>query len=129
MMNLTQIMNGYFNDERGNLMLNENTNAPTGSRTMPIMVSKSKWSIDDKIMSRIYEFESKEKSLFFAKQVFEYVQDSEHNIEIRFKRDKCTIIIRALSPYITDLEKDVADYFDEIYKDSKYLKLDYNEEF
>ncbi len=128
MMNLTQIMMGYFNDERGNLMLNENTNAPAGARTMPIMVSKSKWSVDDKIMSRIYEFDSKEKSLFFAQQVLEYVQESEHNIEVRFKRDKCTIIIRALSPYITELEKDVADYFDEIYKDSKYLKLDYDEE-
>ncbi len=109
-------------------MLTEN-NAPTGNSTMPIVVSKSKWSIDNKIMSRIYEFASKENSLFFAQQVLEYVQESEHNIEIRFKRDKCTVIIRALSPYITDLEKDVADYFDEIYKDSKYLKLDYNEEF
>ncbi len=127
-MNLTQIMMGYFNDERGNLMLNENANAPAGARTMPIMVSKSKWSVDDKIMSRIYEFESKENSLFFAQQVLEYVQESEHNIEVRFKRDKCTVIIRALSPYITELEKDVADYFDEIYKDSKYLILDYDEE-
>jgi len=39
------------------------------------------------------------------------------------------VIIRALSPYITDLEKDVADYFDEIYKDAKYLKLDEELEF
>ena len=127
-MNLTQIMNDYFNNERNDLMLKENNNAPAGARTMPIVVSKSKWSVDDKIMSRIYEFNSKEKSLFFAQQVLEYVQESEHNIEVRFKRDKCTVIIRALSPYITDLEKDVADYFDEIYKDTKYLKLDYNEE-
>ena len=112
-------MNGYFN-ERGTLMT-ESTS--TAGKTVPIMVSKSQWSVDDKILSRIYEFDSKEKSLFFAQQVLEFVQDSEHNIEVRFKKDKCTVIIRALSPYITDLEKDVADYFDEIYKDAKYLKL------
>ncbi len=118
-------MNGYFN-ERGTLMT-ESTSI-TG-KTVPIMVSKSQWSVDDKILSRIYEFDSKEKSLFFAQQVLEFVQDSEHNIEVRFKKDKCTVIIRALSPYITDLEKDVADYFDEIYKDAKYLKLDEELEF
>jgi hypothetical protein len=124
-MNLAQLMNGYFN-ERGTLMT-ESTSI-TG-KTVPIMVSKSQWSVDDKILSRIYEFDSKEKSLFFAQQVLEFVQDSEHNIEVRFKKDKCTVIIRALSPYITDLEKDVADYFDEIYKDAKYLKLDEELEF
>ena len=123
-MNLAQLMNGYFN-ERGALMT-ESTS--TAGKTVPIMVSKSQWSVDDKILSRIYEFDSREKSLFFAQQVLEFIQDSEHNIEVRFKRDKCTIIIRALSPYITDLEKDVADYFDQIYKDAKYLKLDYEEE-
>ena len=124
-MNLAQLMNGYFN-ERGTLMT-ESTSI-TG-KTVPIMVSKSQWSVDDKILSRIYEFDSKEKSLFFAQQVLEFVQESEHNIEVRFKKDKCTVIIRALSPYITDLEKDVADYFDEIYKDAKYLKLDEELEF
>jgi len=124
-MNLAQLMNGYFN-ERGMLMT-ESTS--TTSKTVPIMVSKSQWSADEKILSRIYEFDSKEKSLFFAQQVLEFVQDSEHNIEVRFKKDKCTVIIRALSPYITDLEKDVADYFDEIYKDAKYLKLDEELEF
>lgn len=124
-MNLAQLMNGYFN-ERGMLMT-ESTS--TTGKTVPIMVSKSKWSVDDKILSRIYEFDSKEKSLFFAQQVLEFVQDSEHNIEVRFKKDKCTVVIRALSPYITDLEKDVADYFDEIYKDAKYLKLDEELEF
>ena len=100
----------------------------TSAKTVPIMVSKSQWSVDEKILSRIYEFDSKEKSLFFAQQVLEFVQDAEHNIEVRFKKDKCTVIIRALSPYITDLEKDAADYFDQIYKDAKYLKLDYEEE-
>ena len=124
-MNLAQLMNGYFN-ERGTLMT-ESTS--TIGKTVPIMVSKSQWSVDEKILSRIYEFDSKEKSLFFAQQVLEFVQDSEHNIEVRFKKDKCTVIIRALSPYITDLEKDVADYFDTIYKDAKYLKLDEELEF
>jgi hypothetical protein len=122
-MNLAQLMNGYFNE--GGMMLQEDKQIGMG-KTVPIMVSKSQWAVETKILSRIYEFDSKEKSLFFAQQALEFIQESEHNIEVRYKRDKCIVIIRALSPYITDLEKDVAIYFDQIYKDTEYLQLDYD---
>ena len=107
-------------------LLNENNvnkTKKTVTQSIPIVVSKSKWSADDKIMSRIYEFDNKEKSVYFMQQVMQYISNSEHNIEARFKKEKCTIIIRAISPYITEYEQDVAKYFDKIYKDTDYLKI------
>lgn len=125
-MNISGLMHSYFN-EIGNNMINEEKQNNKGM-TIPIVVSKSKWSIDDKIMSRIYEFNAIEKSIYFMKQAMEYIENVEHNIEVRFKREKCTVIIRALSPYITEYEQKAAQEFDLIYKDSNYLQLDIEEE-
>lgn len=125
-MNISGLMHSYFN-EIGNNMINEEKQNNKGM-TIPIVVSKSKWSVDDKIMSRIYEFDAIEKSIYFMKQAMEYIENVEHNIEVRFKREKCTVIIRALSPYITEYEQEAAKEFDLIYKDSNYLQLDIEEE-
>jgi len=127
-MNISDIMSNYFNESNQKLLSENNVNKTkkTVTQSIPIVVSKSKWSADDKIMSRIYEFDNKEKSVYFMQQVMQYISNSEHNIEARFKKEKCTIIIRAISPYITEYEQDVAKYFDKIYKDTDYLKLEYD---
>jgi len=124
-MNISDIMSNYFNESKLNEN-NMNKQQKATSQSIPIIVSKSKWSVDEKIMSRIYEFDDKEKSVYFMQQVMQYISNSEHNIEARFKKEKCTIIIRAISPYITSYEQDVAKYFDKIYKDTDYLKLEYD---
>jgi hypothetical protein len=124
-MNISDIMSNYFNESKLNEN-NMNKQQKATSQSIPIIVSKSKWSVDEKIMSRIYEFDDKEKSVYFMQQVMQYISNSEHNIEARFKKEKCTIIIRAISPYITFYEQDVAKYFDKIYKDTDYLKLEYD---
>ena len=124
-MNISDIMSNYFNESKLNEN-NMNKQQKATSQSIPIIVSKSKWSVDEKIMSRIYEFDDKEKSVYFMQQVMQYISNSEHNVEARFKKEKCTIIIRAISPYITSYEQDVAKYFDKIYKDTDYLKLEYD---
>lgn len=124
-MNISNLMKSYFNNE-SQYMINENTNIK--NKSIPIVVSKSKWNIDSNIMSRIYEFSDKDKSVYFMQQVMQYISNSEHNIEVRFKKDKCTVIIRSLSSFINEYELEVCKYFDEIYNDTNYIKLQYDYE-
>jgi hypothetical protein len=127
-MNISNLMKNYFNEE-SQYMLNENLNIQ--NKSIPIVVSKSKWNIESNIMSRIYEFSEKDKSVYFMQQIMQYISNSEHNIEVRFKKEKCIVIIRALASFINEYELEACKYFDKIYNDTNYIKLkyDYEDEF
>lgn len=122
MANLSLLMENYFMEEDSK---NIKKTIPS---TKPIVVSKSNWSKNENTLSRIFEFDNEEKYFWFSNEIIPFIQDSPCDIELRLRKNKVTVIIRALTLTITNLEISLTKEIDSLFKDSSFVNQNLQEE-
>lgn len=88
----------------------------------PIVASNSKWTSQEKCLIRSYKFDNKKTSEYFIFEILKFLRETVSDIEFRKRGDSIVFIIRALSPYISEIELEAAKEIDIIYEDVKFYK-------
>jgi len=104
-------MSNYLKESSINLTKNINS---------PIVPVNIDWNMEDKKISKIYEFEESKFLEAFIIQILKYNRESDVVVEFRVKKDKVGVIIHANSYMITSLELEAKDDIEKIKKDVMY---------
>ena len=90
------------------------------SNIKPITPIRADWTIEDKRISKIYEFNDSKFLEIFVVQLLKYNRESDVTIEFRVKKDQVGVIVHANSHMITNLELEAKEDIDKIKKDVMY---------
>lgn len=86
----------------------------------PIIPVNIDWKIQDRRISKIYEFKESRLLEAFIIQILKYNRESDVTVEFRAKKDKVGVIIHANSYMITNLELEAKADIEKIKKDIMY---------
>ena len=111
-MNISKLMSGYF--------LNENFITPIEKSETPIVAKKSKWNNQEKTLARSFNFEKRKYAEKFVLELLLYNREADADLEFRFRGKKVVVVIRSLSPYVSEIEVEAAEDIDKIRKDVMY---------
>ena len=114
-MMLSNVMNEYFKDinKKNNFTINEN-------KKNPVKVKKTSWNKKEKSISKVFLIKNRKQKEAFVVEILKYLRESSCNIEFICKSKEVIVVIRALSPYISELELECSKDIDKIKKDITY---------
>ena len=90
------------------------------SNASPIIPAKIDWCIEDKRISKIYDFNEARFLEAFIVQLLKYNRESDVTVEFRVKKNQVGIIIHSNSHMITNIELEAKDDIEKIKKDVMY---------
>lgn len=89
-------------------------------KSLPIVVNSSTWSIQEKSLAKNFSFEKNKHSEYFVFELLKFLRKTVADVEFRKRSNSVIVVIRSLSPYISEIEKDASQAIDDIYEDIKY---------
>jgi len=111
-MYLKNIMSNY---------LNENVNNNVKDKFNPIQPKQTSWLIEEKKLSKSFDFDDRVFLEAFAVEVIKYKRESDADIELRIRNTRAGIIIHSLSFQISEIETLAQRDIDKIKKDVMYF--------
>lgn len=89
-------------------------------KNSPIVVT-NKWEINDKVLTKIFQFQRKGDKNKFVIALLEYETEIEHNAIILINEDTVTLELFTKNlDKVTELDKEYAKYADVLFKDVAY---------
>ena len=89
-------------------------------KNLPIVVNNSTWSVQEKSIAKNFKFNKRKQSEYFVFELLKFLRTSVADVEFRKRSDNVIIVIRALSPYVSEIETDTAKMIDDIYEDTNF---------
>tara|TARA_Y100001972_G_scaffold124019_2_gene172316 strand:+ start:6652 stop:7008 length:357 start_codon:yes stop_codon:yes gene_type:complete len=112
---ISNLMNEYFSpEEKKENMLKFKSN-------LPVVAKKSSWKTLKSECSRIFVFKSPVIAAKFSFECIKHSLDSDASYITIYSKDKVKIKINAVSGYITEIEKELMEELDYLYRS---IKLD-----
>ena len=109
-------MKEYF--DNNNIMIENKLNMNMSQN--PVKVRKTSWSRSDSTLTKIYLIKDRKQKESFIVEILKYMRESSCEIEFTCKKREVIILIRSLSPYISELEIECSSDLDKIKKDIMY---------
>lgn len=86
----------------------------------PIKSKSSEWVVEDKRMTKSFDFDDKRFLEQFIVEILKYNREADAEVEVRFKKNKVGIIVYATAPQLTEIEFECSKDIDKIKKDIMY---------
>ena len=101
--------------------LNENVVNYVSDSFSPIEPKQTSWIIEEKKLSKTFDFDDRVFLEAFAVEIIKYKRDSDADIELRIRGTKAGIIIHSLSFQVSEIETSAQKDIDKIKKDVMYF--------
>ena len=116
MNSVKNLMNEYFSEKE------RKENILKFSSDMPVSAKKSTWEVVDNNSSKIYKFKIEKVAAKFAVECIKHSFDSDATFTVLYFKENVKIKIKAPSGYITEIEKELEEELDYLYKS---IRLEY----
>jgi len=87
-----------------------------------IKIKNSSWIIDERFLKKIFVFDHKKKLEYFILEILKYSRSSISDIEFIKRKNSVEVLIRSLSPSVSEIEIECSKKIDEIKNDINYYK-------
>jgi hypothetical protein len=122
-LNLSELLNDYF-DNNIISMSSSKTLLTENKSDLPVKKKESKWEVEDRFMSREFEFKREEEQDYFITELVKFRRESDADIRIIIKKDTVKTVVYSISPYISEIETEAVEDIDKIKKDVFYYVED-----
>ena len=112
---LSSVMKEYF--EKPSI---KEINYISENKSSLVKVKKTSWQISEKLLSREYKLKTRKQKEAFIVEILKYLRECTCTVEFSCKNNIVSIVIYAISPYISEIELECAKDIDKIKKDITY---------